>query len=478
MEGLEASVLTFSEVKSDNRDIRIDSPYFSREALAADALIASRNPEKINEIASDVRSFGAYALTNEFEYQDEGIPFLRGKNFAGDFIDFSDVLRISPEAHTLLHKSEVTPGMVLLSMSGSVGSVAVALDTWEYPINSNQDIAKIVPTSVCPFYLAAFLSSSFGQTQVNRLPVGSVQQHIFLWMIERISVPRFAIALEEKVASAAKAAYERNEAVGQLFAQAEKTLLEALGLTDWTPPEPVAYQQTLSTLQRTKRMDAEHFDPRHLYAEEVIAGRSYKRLEDLSEFVLSGPAWPSSSFTTPDDPNGAPFVRIRNCKPGKIEVETLDRLLPAGIAKFKTGKARTGDIAVGMDGIKWFYAGVLKGDAYINQRVGWVRLDADAPSPGYIQLVLNSPLGQAQLLRRMTIAQTVGHITLDDIRSIKIPIFDDAEMVDISNAVEDAAKANAQAAQLLETAKRAVEIAIEDGEDAAMAFLDEAEGAG
>ena len=232
--------------KKDNRDIRIDSPYFSQDALAADAMVAKKNPQTISEIAPGVRSFGAYALTNEFEYQDEGIPFLRGTNYAGDFVNFAGVLRISPEAHQLLHKSEVLPGMVLLSMSGSVGSVAVALDSWNYPINSNQDIAKIIPSSVNPFYLAAFLSSSFGRTQINRLPVGSVQQHIFLWMIERIQVPRFSFSFEAAVARITQTAYESHEMVSQYFAEAEDTLLDALGLADWTPPEPLSYSARAS----------------------------------------------------------------------------------------------------------------------------------------------------------------------------------------------------------------------------------------
>jgi len=40
----------------------------------------------------------------------------------------ADVLHITPEAHALLAKSTVRPGMVLLTMSGSVGNAAVALE--------------------------------------------------------------------------------------------------------------------------------------------------------------------------------------------------------------------------------------------------------------------------------------------------------------------------------------------------------------
>ncbi|WP_156995513.1 restriction endonuclease subunit S domain-containing protein, partial [Elstera litoralis] len=209
--------MSLSQVLADNRDKRLDSQYFGRAALVADKLILRHNPARISDIALEVRSFGAYALTNEFEYQEQGIPFIRGTDYAGNFINFSNVLRVSEEAHSLLHKSEVLPGMVLLSMSGSVGSVAVALESWSYPINSNQDIAKIVPDGISPFFMAAYLSSRYGQIQMSRLPAGSVQQHIFLWMIERIQVPRFSSGLERRIAQLAERAYETHEAVGIEF---------------------------------------------------------------------------------------------------------------------------------------------------------------------------------------------------------------------------------------------------------------------
>lgn len=47
----------------------------------------------------------------------------------------------------------------------------------------------------------------------------------------------------------------------------------------------------------------------------------------------------------------------------------------------------------------------------------------------------------------------------------------------ITNIVQEGFAARHKARQLLEAAQRAVEIAIEDGEDAAMAFLEIAEGA-
>ena len=84
-----------------------------------------------------VRSFGAHSLNNEVEYLDAGVPFIRGVNMKGGRVSFSDMFYIRSEAHKLLWKSEVKEGMVLLSMSGTIGDVAIATARWPYPVNSN-----------------------------------------------------------------------------------------------------------------------------------------------------------------------------------------------------------------------------------------------------------------------------------------------------------------------------------------------------
>lgn len=466
MEGLEASILPFSTVKTDNRDSRIDSPYFSRTALAADALVAARSPQQVSEIASDVRSFGAYALTNEFEYQYKGIPFLRGTNFEGDFVNFADVLRISPEAHDLLHKSEVTPGMVLLSMSGSVGSVAVALDSWDYPINSNQDIAKIVPVAVCPFYLAAFLSSSFGQTQVNRLPVGSVQQHIFLWMIERIQVPRFSDPLEARIGTLARAAYETNEVVGQFFSRAEDTLLAALGLAEWTPPEPLSYTARASDAFAARRLDARFFAPR-IQALLDILERDGRSLGDL--------AVPRRQKFLPQDCATFNYIEI-----GGLDgagAATSSPLSCAEAPSRATWHVRPGDIITStVRPIRRLSAQISpEQDGYVCSS-GFVVIDPHHIAPELLLTFLRLPV-ICELLDLYASASMYPAITDAHIFSLPLPQIDASVEVKVVANICEAREAKAQAAQLLETAKRAVEIAIENGEPAAVAFLDAAEGA-
>ena len=245
-EGHEVSVLPLSEVLHENVVKRIDSTYFRKSSIATDRLLRSSKHGTIASLAHSVQSFGAYALTNNYEYTENGVPFLRCVNIKKGFVSFFDCLYISEEANVLLAKSEIKPETVLLTMSGTVGNTVVALPSWNYPINSNQDIAKISVKDIDPYYLAAFLGSRFGSLQINRLPVGSVQQHIFLWMIESILVARLDPETEESVGKIARAAYAAREEAIRRLTEAERTLETALGLATWCPPTPLTYTARVS----------------------------------------------------------------------------------------------------------------------------------------------------------------------------------------------------------------------------------------
>ena len=165
----------------EKMSIRMDAEYYQPHYLKNDRMLTQKQWKHLGQLTMNIKSFGAYSLCNLIEYKDKGIPFLRCQDIKDGFVAFSNVFCIDQEANKLLWKSEIKPNMVLLTMSGTVGNATVAMDNWHYPINSNQDIAKIlVNREIDPFYLAIFLNSHFGKTQTKRLPIGSIQQHIFL----------------------------------------------------------------------------------------------------------------------------------------------------------------------------------------------------------------------------------------------------------------------------------------------------------
>lgn len=271
MKGQKISILRLSEAIDDNKVLRLDSVYFEPEAIGIERRIRNGNWTTLKAASSAIESFGAYALTNEFEYQPDGVPYLRCSDIKGNFIDFSNTLFITEQANALLSKSEIRTDMVLLTMSGSVGNVAVALDSWHYPINSNQDIAKIAPLAVDAYYLASFLSSKYGQKQIERLPVGSVQQHVFLWMIERLLISRLSADFERRISGLSRSAYRYAEGASSRVEEAEGALLSALGLADLAPPEPLAYSAKSADVFAAAQFDAQYFMPAKRTVRDALA---------------------------------------------------------------------------------------------------------------------------------------------------------------------------------------------------------------
>ena len=97
--------------------------------------------------------------------------------------------------------------------------------------------------------------------------------------------------------------------------------------------------------------------------------------------------------------------------------------------------------------------------------------------PDYLTLVLNSPAVQLQAERAASGA-VIQHWKPSEIQQVIIPILDMSEQQKLSQMVQQSFFLRRQSEQFLDYAKRAVELAIEQGEDVAMAWLKEKGGNG
>lgn len=471
MEGLEATELKLSEVRRKNPWFRVDAEYFQKDYLLLEKQLEKIGAETLESLSHSIINFGAYSLCNEIKYLDSGVPFLSVGDIKENSIEIENVRLIDAQlSRQLLSKSLVREGQVLLTIAGTVGNAAVA---HELPIdtNSNQAIANISLRSVSPFYAATFLNSRYGKQQTKRLIVSNVQPNLLLIQVKSIELPVLSDTFQKAIEKVVKNAHVTKELSSDLYAQAENLLLDALGLRDWQPPEPVAYEQKFSEIFSSSRWDAEYHQPGAMELNNRLKSAGSFDLSTLAD-VSNGFPWQSDSFIEGDEA-GEPFVRIRDCKPGVIEISQLDKLETKYADSQMQPKAQKGDLVLGMDGLKWFYAGLIYEPCYVNQRVAWIKPHENNPvSSEYLMLIINSIIGQKQLLRQMTIAHTVGHITNVDVRNLLIPELTKETRELLTSKVQDSFKARQKAKSLLEAAKRAVEIAIESDETAALAYLE------
>ena len=111
------------------------------------------------------------------------MPYLNVQDIKDGYINFVGTKFIDEKVNKILKKSQVREGQVIMTMAGTIGSVAVAHNIPKQ-VNSNQATAKItLKENFSPYFVSAFFNSYYGKNQIMREIVSSVQPNIFLFQI-------------------------------------------------------------------------------------------------------------------------------------------------------------------------------------------------------------------------------------------------------------------------------------------------------
>lgn len=470
MEGLEITEISYSYVKQNNDVFRFDSDYFKKEFIAEESLIRSKTFKTLKDLEVELKSFGAYSLTNHVTYIESGIPFIRGINMKNGRIIFDDMVYIDKATNSLLWKSEVKPETVLLSMSGTVGDVALASKKWEYPVNSNQDIAKIDTKGMLnPYFLFAFLLSKFGQNYLNREKRGSVQQHVFLSQMELFEIPLFNSNFYARIEELVIQSDEKLLFAEKFYQQAETLLLETLGLKDFQPStDPINIKSFKESFLATGRLDAEYYQRKYEDLTDKIKKHKhgYNKLEYYVDNYSTGFPFKSENYVE----DGVPLIRITNINNGVLDITSAVKIPYDELYLSEINIAKENDILISMSGTIGNSCKIPSNIvAAVNQRI--MRITPKNIDDKLLPLIINSIIGKNQL-ERIGTGGVQTNISANDILNILIPTLTDSQQQKIAELVDESFRLKNQSEQLLETAKRAVEIAIEKDENEALKFIE------
>ncbi len=478
LEGLEVSEVNLNYVLNNNNIFRIDSSYFKKEFLKEESKVRDLKYNSLKNLASNIRSFGAYSLNNKVSYLNEGIPFIRGVNMKSGRINFHEMIYINERANEILWKSEVYPETVLLSMSGTLGEVAIASKNWKYPINSNQDIAKInVNSKIDPYYLYIFLSSEYGQNYVRREARGSVQQHVYLSQINDFEVPLLSIEFQKYIKELVQLSQYLFNKSGKTYQNAEDLLLLNNTVSEnFKIDNSNTNTRTFSSsFLSSGRLDAEYYLPKYEQVVNKITSQKHGRLEDLAEIIKS-----VEPGTANYSDQGTPFIRVADYDKfgiNKYEVCIKDKYCKENEEKIKKLKLKKDTVLLSKDGSVGI-AYTVKKDREMLTSSAILHLkikDKNKLLPEYLALVLNSKLTQMQAERDGG-GSIILHWRMRDVRNVLIPVIDFEKQKEINDLVKESFKLKKQSEDLLKTAKRAVEIAIEQDEEAAFGFIEKEAG--
>jgi len=465
LEGLEISVIYFSEFSLENSFIRLDSEYQSKERKAVinylrsvgAARFGDSNPE-IMHPQEIVRSY----------VESDGVWFFRAQNIRPMIIDQVNQVFVSKKDACLLSKNELRHGDVVITRTGANAGDCALFTAKEQTIASSHTF--IVRSSYWPHsYLTTFLNSRFGRIQIINSRYGAAQPEIAPYYLRNIWIPPFSNALYEKIEHCFVASSEQIKFATECLTKAESTLLDALGLNHWQPPEALYYERNSRDVFAAGRLDAEYFHP--------AKSRAIADLSALSDYTVGDLFKSIRDLWQPGDDISIDWVRNYDL------TDALNPFLEAAKEPVESGT------------IASTKKRIAPGDLVVSRLRSYLREIALVQSADHIPMVASTefivlrskavqalPVEALLIYLRSLLPQIIfkwsqdgsNHPRFNEKELLRLPIpriliNDSDKYVKVIRAMIDERK---KAAKLLAAAKRAVEIAIENDEQTALAYLE------
>ena len=466
LEGLEATEIRLSELE---RTLRIDAEFFGKPFLDAVKCLGMNKTEVLTNVAA-ISDGNHFSISDEF--QDDGVPYYRGQDVTGHFfIEQAQPRFIPHHAFSQPHmtRSHLRKGDALLSIVGTIGELGLVSSDVEATCSCK--LAILRPRKIMAGYLAIFLKSRYGQDQIHRLKRGAVQMGLLLEDMDQLHIPRFSDEFERGVEESVKSAQETLNLSVQCYGEAEQTLLRALGLENWQPPEPLTYERTAKEVLETERFDAEHYHPKYddLLKCVVATGIETRRLDKIVLPIKNG--FDCRDFVD----EGTSYIRVGDVKHGRINLDSALKIPLTTASIGKDIELQLGDVLFTRKGSFGNAAPVCEEakDVIISSEIMLLRRRKEYRQnllPEYLALFFNSVAGNLQA-EKWAHGVAFYSVTQDDLGGLIIPLLPLPEQEKLSELMEQSETARKEAHSLLERAKRAVEIAIEEGEAAGVAYL-------
>lgn len=466
LEGLEVSEVQLSNLE---RTSRFDSEFYSKLNIKIINQLTQLETSTIDKVTS-VSDGNHMSVSDKF--QPVGVPYYRGKDIHNYFIEDSNPICIDYNtfSSSYIRRSHLKKGDVLLSIVGTIGEVAIV--STENNATCNCKLAILRPQNINGFFLSIFLKSKYGQNQIQKFKRGAVQMGLILEDMSQIYVPVFSEAFQTRIESLIQSTKNSNDKSKQTYTQAENLLLAEIGLQNFSPStEAVNIKSFTDSFSTSGRLDAEYYQPKYEQVVNAITAQNHDVLVNIVDITKS--IEPGSANY---DSVGLPFLRVADySKFGLTETQKYlkDSFVIENKDKINQLKPKKGTILFSKDGsvgtayhLREDFEGITSG-AILHLSVK----NQEKIIPEYLTLVLNSQMVQMQAERDAG-GSIILHWRVSEIENVVVPIIDYPKQQQIAELVEQSFALKQQSEHLLEVAKRAVEIAIEENEGVALAYVE------
>ena len=446
-------------------NFRIDSSFYAGGAIKyLNKILDIPHTYFNNEVAK--ASKGIFDIKAD-SYRTDGIPFVRINNLRDMHIDTQEMVYISSGVNDAWPLSYLLYGDIVLSKTAIPAASIVSVPQ----CNASQDIIAIQlkkDASINSFFTVAYLNSCYGIALMDNLFTGNIQRHFNLSDCKkRLPIPVFSRLFQGSIESFVKYGIINENQAQEIFYSTEKNLLQEIGFSDYQPTDASITTKSFAVARTSGRLDAEYYQPKY--------DELFKRLNAFQKSRLGDIVSIKKSIEPGSDAyqeTGIPFVRIADfSKYGITPPEIyLDRETYYSEDLF----APKDTILLSTDGSVGIAYKVEEDlDAITSGALLHLTIRDKNFLPDYLTLVLNSVVVKMQAERDAG-GSVIQHWKPSEIADVIIPKLPMEIQREIVAKVQESFALRKESKRLLDLAKRAVEVAIEQGEDVAMKLLEEA----
>lgn len=341
-----------------------------------------------------------------------------------------------------------------------------------YPTSNNEErtfasyLVRFNPMqeTILPEYLCAFLNSRHGVWDIKRRARQSINQtNVNPEEVKEIDIPLLRMDIQLKIQEYFKSANVLRLQSRLAYDEANQHLNQLLGIDNFVLTDGTITEKKYTDFVSSTRLDAEYYQPKYdeLFDKlKTFETKLLSEIVDIKKSIEPG----SDAYQT----SGIPFIRVTDLsKFGLTNTNTyLSRDEYDGVIRPKKDT-----ILLSKDGsVGIAYKIEEDTDVITSGAILHLIIKDDSVKPDYLTLVLNSIVVKMQAERDAG-GSVIQHWKPSEIENVVIPILSDDIQKQITENIRESFALRARSQQLLELAKTAVEIAIEQGEDKAMELL-------
>ena len=472
LEKLEISEVRYSNTCIENNISRFDAEFYQKIYFEAAKKVKANSWVTLKQLNVCLDCSAFYpSVANEYNFNSIGVPFLRVNEIIDGKIIFSDNTAFLPESLIKEYNDTIRLSYnndILIAKGGNTaGKVGFISNKYDYyatcrdvVILRTNKISKINPQ-----ILSLYLQCDFGKLLIEKTISQTGQPHLTLPLLERLPIPLVLEKIQYGIKKCTDLSIQCSEKSNNIYVESEQLLLQELGLTDWQSDDESVATKTFADFQNSGRLDAEYYQPKYDDLFNRIALFEKFRLGDIVNITKS--IEPGSEAYQED---GVPFVRVSDITkfgitPPEIHLDR-DKYYSENLTPKKDTILLSKDGSVGI-------AYKVENDLDVITSGALLHLTVKNNDflPDYLTLVLNSIVVKLQAERDAG-GSIIQHWKPSEIENVIIPKLPKAVQNQIAEKVRESFALRKESKRLLDLAKHAVEVAIEQGEDAAMKLLE------